>query len=356
MPTDHIDVLAKDNGVVLLGPDVTCDGHHADRDIRVQTHAHTDHTKGFHTSLNKEVVLTRGTRLLLGAAEYPTIHHRVRTNVHEVAYGEIFKMKGLEIELCRSNHMLGSAQVKVTLPDGTTLGYSSDFGCVDEAIKVDQLVLDAESGDPVLGEHADREEIQDRLLEVTRENLLKGPIHILADAGVMEHAIDSLINGGAIKNGHPVIATPKIAAFFDVYRTESMYSLPKPLIDTTDKATAAMKNGRPYVRLWSLGATTVQDGLLSGTVIRLTRLGTTPKEPVTYNRDNGTYTVAFSHHASFEETLEYVKNTGAQLVVTDGIRGGARTDRATTLAQHIKQHLHINAYRSSNRASKSWGG
>ena len=47
-PDCPVDVLGSE--AVLLGADVTCDGFHKDRKIRIQTHAHEDHLKEFSTS------------------------------------------------------------------------------------------------------------------------------------------------------------------------------------------------------------------------------------------------------------------------------------------------------------------
>src|SRR5947209_17456574 len=102
-----IDVLGS--GAVLLGPKVTCDGFHADRAIRVQTHIHSDHMVGFTTSLRGQVVMTKATRRLL-EHEHPALPSR--TNVKVLDEAEECEYEGNRIQLLSSDHALGAAQVK----------------------------------------------------------------------------------------------------------------------------------------------------------------------------------------------------------------------------------------------------
>ena len=99
-----IDVLGS--GAVLLGPKVTCDGFHADRAIRVQTHIHSDHMAEFTTSLRGQVVMTKATRRLL-EHEYPALPSR--TNVQVLEYAEEWEHEGDRIQLLSSDHALGPA-------------------------------------------------------------------------------------------------------------------------------------------------------------------------------------------------------------------------------------------------------
>src|SRR5688500_7570330 len=104
-----IDVFGS--GAVLLGSKVTCDGFHADRAVRVQTHIHSDHMCEFTTSLRGQVLMTKATRRLL-EHEHPALTSR--TNVHVLEYGEDWEYEGQRIQLLSSDHALGAAQVRVT--------------------------------------------------------------------------------------------------------------------------------------------------------------------------------------------------------------------------------------------------
>jgi Cft2 family RNA processing exonuclease len=77
---------------------------------------------------------------------------------------------------------------------------------------------------------------------------------------------------------------------------------------------------------------------------------TNTKDPV-LEYSEASFRVAMSDHADFPGTLEYVKATGAQYVVTDNTRAG----HAVLLAQEIQRRLGIRARPSANRPSNDWG-
>ena len=125
-----VDVLGSE--AVLLGNDVTCDGFHRDRRIRIQTHAHEDHLKEFATSKAGVVVLTKPTLKLL---EYKHRDLPYRPSVHALEYGEVIVLHENRIELYPSNHILGAAQAKVTTPDKLIIGSPAQFVKTDVIAK-----------------------------------------------------------------------------------------------------------------------------------------------------------------------------------------------------------------------------
>jgi len=66
--------------------------------------------------------------------------------------------------------------------------------------------------------------------------------------------------------------------------------------------------------------------------------------------ESNTYAVALNAHSNVEETLAYVKETGASYVITDNNRG----NRAIELAQTISNRLGIEARASNNEISHNW--
>ena len=72
---------------------------------------------------------------------------------------------------------------------------------------------------------------------------------------------------------------------------------------------------RSYVRLYSMG-----DGFrnerIEGTTITCSAFMVDAGNPVMTYSDRA-YSVALTNHADFEETLEYVRETGARRVITD---------------------------------------
>ncbi len=62
-------------------------------------------------------------------------------------------------------------------------------------------------------------------------------------------------------------------------------------------------------------------------------------------------TLAMSDHADFNETIDYVKTTGAKKVITDAYRGR----NADTLALELSKRLNIEAEPSLTGRQLSWG-
>jgi putative mRNA 3-end processing factor len=340
-----IDVVGS--GAVLLGPNVTCDGFHADRIVRVQTHIHSDHMGDFTTSMRGEVVMTHATRRLL-EYEHPAL--RERANVRTLDWGQEFEYQGQRIQLISSDHSLGAAQVKVTLKEGIRLGYSGDFNWpLQDVIKVDALVLDATYGNPSSVKRCAQEVAQEALVGLVRKVVRCGPIHLMGDTGPLERGLLALKISGIIDR-IPIIASRRACWYAQVHEE---YRLPMPpmICDDSPEAFQLMRTHR-YIRVWSLFGRVPNDGLYDGTTIRLTKYRT-KKEPIEQTAAD-VYHVGFSNHADFAGTIEYVQATGASLVVTDNHRG-QENERALQLAKMIRTQLGIAARVSSNTESRKWG-
>src|SRR5450759_3536193 len=134
------------SGVIMLGPDVACDGFHRDYGVRVQTHIHLDHMHSFETSKGlQDIYLTDATFQLL-IAEF-NADLSVRDNMVALPLGQDRSVGSSRITLLPSDHMLGSVQVQVELADGRRVGYSGDFQWpLDDVIRVDELILDSTYG------------------------------------------------------------------------------------------------------------------------------------------------------------------------------------------------------------------
>ncbi len=141
-------ISLKDDGTILLGQQISCDGFACNRPIRIQTHIHADHMVDFNTSkANQRIFMSEQTRSLLCAIQNADLPYR--DNVIGVAFGEREAVGAEEITLLPSHHMLGGAQVQVTCADGYRVGYSSDFFWpVESTISVDELVVDSTYGNP----------------------------------------------------------------------------------------------------------------------------------------------------------------------------------------------------------------
>lgn len=340
-----IDVLGS--GSVTLGPDVSCDGFHADQTVRVQTHVHSDHMADFSTSKHGEIIMTPPTLQLL---EYEDPSLTTCGNVHQLRPGEEFRWEENRITLLPSTHMLGAVQVAVQLRNAIKLGYSSDFSWpLDRVIEVDGLVIDATYGKPSSDRAYTQEDVEEAFADLVRRSLQNGPVHIMADMGPAERSLLALTLAEVLEDVS-VIGDKRFCRSAAIYRQNS-YPLPVVIQADGEAAMTAMANdGQPFVRYWGLHGKLPNDGFYDGTVIRLTKYRA--QEPVD-QQEEMLYTVGFSNHADFSGTMEYVKATGASFVVTDNVRG--KKDRGLELAKAIRRELRIKARVSSNETSLAWG-
>ena len=341
-----IDVLGS--GAVILGPDVTCDGFHADRAVRVQTHTHSDHLDDFSTSKHGEIIMTSPTLQLL---EYGDPSLGTCGNVHQLHPGEEFLWEDNRIAILPSTHMLGAVQVAVQLRNGMKLGYSGDFSWpLDRVIEVDGLVIDATYGKPSSDKAYTQEEAEGAFADLVRRSLQNGPVHIMADTGPAERSLLVLTLADILEDV-PVIGDERFCRCAVIHRQNS-YPLPIVTQVGSEAAMTAMANdGAPFVRYWGLHGRSPNDGFYDGTAMRLTKYRT--QEPVEQQEER-LYTIGFSNHADFSGTMEYVKATGASFVVTDNLRG--KKGRGLELAKAIRREFRIKARPSSNETSLAWGG
>ena len=113
------------------------------------SHAHGDH-------------LGRHARTIATAPTLSLLHHRLgvprragRSEDLPAAYRQPFGLGALTLELFPAGHVLGSAQLRVTLEDGRVLGYTGDL-CTDtphaaepaQVVPCDVLVLESTFGEP----------------------------------------------------------------------------------------------------------------------------------------------------------------------------------------------------------------
>lgn len=312
MRNPAVDVL--DNGAVVLGTNVTCDGYADGREFRVQTHIHDDHMGGFDRSKGCQDILLSPESLALLIAEYDA-DLAYRDNLFAVARGTRRELEdGSTIMLEASNHILGSSQVALWLPDGRRVGYSGDFGWpLEEVIQVDELVVDSTYGSPSSTRGYSQGEAEASLQEVVRQRLRYGPVHIRAHRGTVERVLHVL--GDDI--GVPVVASERLISEATVYQQHG-FAVGKLVPLGSDDGSHAVIH-RSYVRLYSKGDGFGNEMFGGGTTIVCSAFMDDADHPLRAYTDRA-YSVAMSNHADFKETLEYVEATGARIVVTDNTR------------------------------------
>jgi putative mRNA 3-end processing factor len=338
--TYPIDVVI--DGAIELGPDVVCDGFLWSKTARVQTHVHMDHLADFETSKGTQSVLaSKATWEMLCLDKDADLPYR--RNFLAIEEREPYAVAESQVEVVSSGHMLGAVQVSVQLRDGMRVGYSGDFQWpLDHVIQVDALVVDATYGSPENVRQFSQGEVEERFLELVIQQLHFGPVHILAHKGTLQRGLQVLSSDVDC----PMIGSARLCAEADLYRRFG-YPIQELLQDDSQSAGEAMQSSR-YIRFFGTGDRKPVEH--AGLVIKLSGYFTKPDEPV-IEYSHRAYGVALSNHADFLGTLEYVKATGAEFVVTDNTRGG----KAIDLAQAINARLNIKSVPSSNRYSREWG-
>jgi putative mRNA 3-end processing factor len=331
------------SGAVLLGSDVSCDGFRRGFKARVQTHVHLDHMDEFETSKGyQNIYLTEPTRLLLCAEFNADLPYR--DNIISVPLRQPQSINGSTIELVSNQHMLGSVQVKVTLADERTLGYSSDFRWpLDDPIQVQALVVDSTYGSPESRRSYSQAEAECRLLDLVCRKLRSGPVHIKAFRGTVQRALQILCGNVNVA----ILGSRRFCREADVYQ-QCGYAVDPVILTRSKEGAAVLRDGR-YVRFYSTGDELPID-YPPGTTITLSAYMSKPDDPV-LEYSNTAYRVAMSNHADFDGTLAYVQATGAEFVVTDNCRGG----HAVELAVAIRDRLGIAGIPSSGEESREWG-
>ena len=293
----------------------------------------------------QDVVMSPETHALLLAELNADLKYR--SNLHQLERGEPSLLgDGSRLLLLPSNHMLGACQVALELPDGRRLGYSGDFGWpLPEVIQVDELVVDSTYGSPRSVRRYSQDAAETCLSALVSEQLRHGPVHIKAHRGTIERVLGVLAGG----IGVPVLASSRLIREVEVYRrfglaTDTLTPL------CTDEGQSALKE-RSFVRLYSKG-----DGIPNepgvGTTIMCSAFMSGRdghEDPLTQYSDSS-YCVALSNHADFEETLEYIRATGAKRVVTDNTRNHG-WDLAIALRERLPA---IEASPSTNKTEPQW--
>ena len=339
-----VDVLAT--GAVRLGSAVVCDGFAEGCPWRVQTHVHDDHMRDFERSKGlQDLVMSPETHALLVAELNADLKYR--SNLHQLERGEPRVLgDGSRLSLLPSNHMLGSCQVALELGDGRRLGYSGDFGWpLADVIEVDELVVDATYGSPRSVRKYSQAAAETCLSALVSEQLRSGPVHIKAHRGTVERVL-AVLAGGI---GVPVLATSRLIREVEVYRRFGLATDTLTPLDTVEGQAALQQ--RSFVRLYSKGdAMSNEPGTETTITCSAFMSGRDGHEdPLTQYSDNS-YCVALSNHADFEETLEYIRATGAKQVVTDNTRNHG-CDLAIAIRERIPG---IQVSPSTNRSEPRW--
>ena len=173
--------------------------------------------------------------------------------------------------------------------------------------------------------------------------LVHGSVYIYAYRGTIERALQII----STEVDCPIIASSRLCKQAAVYN-DFGYTIGS-LVESGSLDERQLINERRLVRVYSTGDSEPID-IGDATKIVLTAYFNPNDEPV-YEYSERSFSIALSNHADFHGTIEYVKATEAQVVITDNTRGG----KAVELAIEIQRRLNICAKPSSNFLSREWG-
>ncbi len=323
------------NGSILLGKYVVCDGFEWDREVAVFTHIHADHIKYFETSLGVyDVILCSPETKELLMALKGKASLGIRRNFIALPYKQTYDYKDERITLYPNKHMLGAVQVLVEDREGARIVYSGEFYFpTTKPIKSDVLVLDATFGDPSQITRCTREEIIDWLVVLVKKELKNASLCILGHRGKLQEVMEILSRA---KVEVPFLCEPIEYRLCCAYQ-EFGVDLGQVISLGDDAAKRVISSGERHILFYLLGPSLHRLPPVKYTKIRASRWGTTTEPFCKTGQDY--FVVALSDHADFGGTMEFVRESKPSLVITDDSRGGS----AEALAQAIKTELHLEA-------------
>ncbi|MDG6909764.1 MAG: hypothetical protein JRN08_05295 [Nitrososphaerota archaeon] len=337
------------DGAILLGDMVSVDGFHVDTPLRIQTHVHHDHLVDFARSKQfQDIALTPASFELLIALLDADLPYRRNTNILPIDFNQPFRRDSHVIEFSPTGHMLGCAQVRVTLPDGYRMSYSSDFSwpVPQKVLQCDELVIDATYGDPSAVRNYTRNDVQERLLELVSRKVMDGPVLFFGHRGRIQYAMEFL--GNSLREV-PIYASPSHLPFAKVYQSFG-HSMRDPLPCNSEEAIESRMRRERGLFFYSLDELDLAEPREDAYSVTLSAYAV-PKEDPVLEYNERSCRAALTDHADFNGTVAFVKASGAARVLTDSSRGG----NALALASALRELLGVDTRPLERSRSHAWG-
>lgn len=289
-------VELKKAGLHLTGTPLWLDATRKS-ELSFVSHAHSDHI-----ARHDRVISTAATLALLqarlGAVKAPL----------PVPYRRIFELGPLALELLPAGHVLGSAQLRVTRPDGRRIVYTGDLnhqrGLTSEPLEVaecDTLVIESTFGHPRY-RMPRRAEVLAQVEAWVRRQLERGRVPVLYayPLGKSQEAIAWLERAG-----FKVVCHPTIHAVCEVYRAHGVALAPRRFDGRFEPNEVGLFP--PFGRSQALQKLSAKaTAVLTGWAV----------DPNVARRYGAEEAFALTDHADFDGLVEYAQATGADEVVT----------------------------------------
>jgi len=317
------------HGAVLIGKHLSCDGFDAQRSAGAITHFHGDHIEGLEPSLHvyEKIFVTPATKDLLIAVKGDWLKYKA--NLVAKPYLKPFDWKDEKINFYPATHVLGSAQIGVE-SQGDRILNTGDFRWSTPPIETDVLVIQATYGSPSRVRSYSRDVALRRLVSRAKKELKHGPICVLASRGKLQEAMNLLYKADI---GVPVLLHRKVVRIAQVYKAYRI-EVGDFLQIGTGEAEEIIRKKQPHISFYPLRSHVHAEHIY--TRIAVSGFAITPEYRKVAKKE---YIVGLSDHCDFNQLMEYVKQSGAKLVITDA----CRCADAEVLAKEIKKRLNIKA-------------
>jgi len=317
------EATVTNEGSVLLGRNIVCDGYGSGRWIGVVSHFHADHTRLLSVALRfcKFVLSTPATRELLLLTKSETLPPCL-DKLRSLHYTEGAKFGDERIMLLPAKHVLGAAQVLVETGKGDRLLYSGDFSVPGTLPpEVDFLVTEATYGLPSMLRNYGRDQVVSSLTHLIKCSLSRGPVLIVTYQGKLQEVMSILFEQGI---DAPFLAP---ASVFDVAQVYRKYGVEVGDCFMLGTAEAKEVEKGPHVVFLTLR----QKVPNNSTCIYVSGRYMAPFRQLDFNH----YVIGLSSHADFNGLLWYIRKSKARLVMIDG----ARHDNASSFAHLVEKNL-----------------
>jgi putative mRNA 3-end processing factor len=289
-------VIDTDDGRMVFDPVAT---RSMERDAHIFiSHAHSDHTLGFQSSVMK--YSTKETKRIFEKLRETSVR-----NWRPVEYGHKIRIGDTEILTINAGHMLGSAQFQVITRDHTYV-YTGDLNCVTtlttEAAEVpecDTLIIEATYGDPTFI-FPRRERTYARIVNWALREVKNGRMptfHVYSSGKSQE--IVRLFN---VYTKLPVVCASIVGRANEAYN-EAGVDLAFVETETTEGRRLLRKGNCVYVTTTGSNSSVpshASEAMATGWAVRFS---------------SGSYaSFPLSSHAGFDQLVNYVAKTGASRV------------------------------------------
>jgi len=320
----------NEDGAILMGKYLSCDGFDDKRIAGILTHFHGDHIENLESSLQNygKIFVTPATRNVLIAIKGDWLE--IRRNLVSKNFFDSFDYRDERITFYPTTHTLGSAQILVETDDCRILN-TGDFREGTVPIEVDILIVDSTYGSPQFNRKYMRDLAVKTLVSKVKEGLKVGPVCISANRGKLQESMNILYTADIEV---PLIFHRKIVRISKVFRDHG-HEIGEFLVIGTTEAEEILRSGQPHIAFYP-----DRSYIYGEEKYMIIRVSDWDRVSPLYSQIAGKkYIIGLPDHCEFKGIREFVKNCNPSLVITDAFRSG----NARHLARHIRNKLGIKA-------------